>query len=345
MGMAEIADTPVILVGDIDRGGVFASLVGTMVLLEQNERKRIKAFLINKFRGRRALLDPGLEMITARMHRPFLGVIPFFKDIQIPDEDSVAMKRRPRDIAFSPDTVNIEVLILPHISNFTDFDAFEGEPDVCIRYLGPQDTISDPDVLFLPGSKNTIGDLNALRARGIDRRITQLAEEGKMVIGICGGYQMLGRWIRDPHHSESCLEEIQGLGLLDVGTVFAREKRTIRVTGQEISSGLPVKGYEIHMGETHPIGHAPPVFRIDGPKGGEDGAEHPSSHVWGTYLHGVFDDDRFRRVFLDRVREGKGLSPLREVQYRFDQEREFDKLADVVRTHLDIDLLYKIVGC
>ena len=345
MGMAEIADAPVILVGDIDRGGVFASLVGTMVLLEQNERKRIKAFLVNKFRGRQALLNPGLEMITARVHRPFLGVIPFFKDIQIPDEDSVAMKQRPRDTAFSPDTVNIEVLILPHISNFTDFDAFEGEPDVHIRYLGLRDVLSDPDVLFLPGSKNTIGDLNLLRSRGIDRKIVQLAERGTTVVGICGGYQMLGRWIRDPHHSESDFGEIQGLGLLDVETVFECEKRTIRVTAQEIASGLPVKGYEIHMGETYAIGDAPPVFRIDGPERREDGAQHPVGHVWGTYLHGVFDDDQFRRAFLDRVREGKGLPPLKEVQYRFDQEREFDKLAELVRAHLDMDLLYEIVGC
>ena len=159
MTMAALVDAPVILVGDIDKGGVFASLVGTMELLLEHERTRIKGFLINKFRGRREILEPGLRMIEARCHRPFLGVIPFFTDIRIPDEDSVAMKKRPRDVVFTEDKVNIEVLVLPHISNFTDFDPFEGEPDVNLRYVGYRDRISDPDVLFIPGSKNTIGDL------------------------------------------------------------------------------------------------------------------------------------------------------------------------------------------
>ncbi|MCD6334318.1 MAG: cobyric acid synthase [Candidatus Latescibacteria bacterium] len=344
MRMAEIADAPVILVGDIDRGGVFASLAGTMLLLEQHERRRIKAFLINKFRGRKALLDSGLEMIEARVHRPFLGVIPYFTDIRIPDEDSVAMKGRPSDVAFSADTVNIEVLILPHISNFTDFDPFEGEPDVRLRYLGPSDAISNPDVLFVPGSKNTIGDLNALQSRGIARKVIELAKRGATVVGICGGYQMLGNRIVDPRGSESPLGAVEGLGLLDVETIFEPGKTTLQVAATEIASGLNVSGYEIHMGETKRLGTTVPMFRIHSRGGIEDGAQNAQGSIWGTYLHGLFDDDRFRRAFIDRLRIRKGLKPLGSVQFRFDQDAEFDKLADRVRAHVDMERLYRIVG-
>ena len=346
MRMAELVDSPVILIGDIDKGGVFASLVGTLVLLEPHESERIKGFLINKFRGRKSLLDSGLRMIEQRCGKPFLGVIPFFKDIKIPDEDSVALKQKKTD-NFTADTVNIEVLLLPHISNFTDFDPFEEEPDVRLRYVPPTDEISNPDVLIIPGSKNTMGDLRWLKAAGHAKRIAELAAEGKTIIGICGGYQMLGKTVRDATGVESEAGAVDGLGLLDVETIFKPQKQTFQVEAVELETKLQVRGYEIHQGETRLSSRALPLFKIQlrGSKPTEitDGAKNPSKNIWGTYIHGIFDADEYRRTFIDQQRIKKGMPPLEKIQYRYNQDAEYDKLADVVRENIQLDLIYDVL--
>lgn len=346
MRMAEIADAPVILIGDIDKGGVFASLVGTLVLLEPHECERIKGFLINKFRGRKELLESGLRMIEQRCGKPFLGVIPFFKDIKIPDEDSVALKQKTPNF-FASDTVNIEILLLPHISNFTDFDPLEEEPDVQLRYVAPVDEISNPDVLIIPGSKNTMDDLKWLKKSGHHRRIRELAADGKTIIGICGGYQMLGCSVKDETGVESLAGVVGGLGLLDVETVFKPQKQTFQIEAVEIGTDIKIRGYEIHQGETVLFSQTVPLFQIqlrgDKPVNITDGARNPSKDIWGTYIHGIFDSDEYRRVFIDRQRIKKGMAPLGKIQYQYDQDAEYDKLAAIVRENIQMGLVYDIV--
>ena len=371
MTMAELADSPVILIGDIDRGGVFASLVGTLELIQPEECERIKGMLINKFRGKKELLDSGLTMIEERCEIPFLGVIPWFKNIIIPDEDSVALGQKNYQAQQFADKINIEVVRLPHLSNFTDFDALELEPDVNLYYVStPPPQSSVPDVLIIPGSKHTIDDMKFLIEAKFDERIGNLAKgkaknslkEGVLkgqetthdfvlaetlgfpfnteIIGICGGYQILGRFIIDELNVESESGTIKGLGLLPIDTFFEREKFTRQVTAIDIATGLQVKGYEIHVGQPKFLEKCEAIFQID--DGRFDGMR--LGNIWGTYLHGVFDEDEFRRAFIDRLRAKKRLPPLRETQFCFDQDAEYDKLAELVRNNIDLEMVYEIVG-
>lgn len=348
MAMAEIADAPVLLVGDIDKGGVFASFVGTLELLPPHERRRIKGFIINKFRGSRALLQPAIDFLEQKTGRPVLGVVPYFTDIRIPEEDSLASKAA-LSSKDRPDTVDITIAFLPHVSNFTDFDPFEDEPDVNLRYQRPGEPIGEADALILPGTKSTMDDLAYLREKGIDREIVRRARDGRTaVVGICGGYQMLGKKMLDPDGIESQAMETQGLGLLDVETTFLAEKRLCQAEAEHIGSGLTVRGYEIHMGVTERGPGCKPAFRIAKRRSGggwppEDGAIAPEGNVWGTYLHGVFDDDEFRRRFIDSIRTRKGLEPLGEVQSRYDVDAEYDKLAALLREHLDVDGICRLM--
>ncbi len=354
MGMAEVADAPVILVGDIDRGGVFASLYGTVKLLAEEEQKRIKGLVINKFRGDVEILKPGLKMIEDLLDIPVLGVLPY-ADLKIEDEDSLA-ERFSRQTN-SDAAVKVEVLYLPHVSNFTDFNALETQEDVDLRYVMRGESIGEPDVLIIPGSKNTIEDLIYLRKTGVEEQILRAARKGTHVVGICGGYQILGQRLSDPHHTESAVEETNGLGLLPTITVFEQEKTTTQVEGEIISAdgdigklhGHQISGYEIHMGQTTLLEGAKPFIkitkRLEASVAVEDGCVSANGRVFGTYIHGIFDDLNFTRAFLNMVRAEKGLGELENQVDSFDafKEMEYDKLAALLREHLDMDQIYQII--
>jgi len=355
MGMAEIADAPVLLVGDIDRGGVFASLYGTIMLLTEEERKRVKGVIINKFRGDVEILKPGLKMLEDLTNIPVLGVVPY-SDIRVEDEDSLAERFNHKQNYDAQ--VQIEVLYLPHVSNFTDFNVFETQPDVNVRYVMRGEAIGDPDVLIIPGSKNTIEDLIYLRNSGLDEQILRLARKGKRIVGICGGYQILGRTLRDPKHTESSVAETNGLGLLGIDTEFAVEKTTTQVDAVINNNldgefgavkGMAVKGYEIHMGQSERDADVKPFVHIQSRLGESvdvwDGAVNPDGNVMGTYIHGVFDDVKFCRTYLNAIRASKGLEALESDINSFDdfKENEYNKLADIMREHLDMDQIYKII--
>jgi len=295
MGMAEIADAPVILIGDIDRGGVFASLYGTIHLLGEH-RKRVKGIIINKFRGDKKILEPGLKMLEDLTGVPVLGVVPY-GDFNIEDEDSVTERfnRRVKGEA----KIHIDIIHLPHISNFTDFHILETFPEVEVRYIKARDHIENPDMVIIPGSKNTIEDLKYLRESGLEKEILQAHKKDILIFGICGGYQILGKKIMDPQGVESSLEEIRGLGLLDVETVFEGEKVTTQVEGVIQKEDLPflksakdfnIKGYEIHMGRTVLGESAKPLMTITNKLGEEvsygDGAVNENHQVMGTYYMG-----------------------------------------------------------
>jgi adenosylcobyric acid synthase len=353
MGMAEAVDAPVLLVGDIDKGGVFASLVGTLELLPPQERERIRGFIINKFRGDLSLLTPGLEFLGKKTGVPVLGVISYLKDLYLPEEDGVALEK---NYSHYEEQVNIAVLYLPHISNFTDFDPLEHETDVNLRYVQPGQRIGDADVVILPGSKNTIDDFLFLKREGYAEEVLKLHQLGRMVVGICGGFQMLGRTVRDPSGMETSWGEIEGLGLLDVETILQKEKMTFQVKAVSLNGPVAaqketLRGYEIHMGETHRGAAHYPAFKIIERLGQkvevEDGAISGDGRVWGTYIHGLFDNDGFRRCFIDSLRKNKGLSSgnwMQEFNYKAFKEREYDRLAAVLRKELDMPRIYRIIG-
>jgi cobyric acid synthase CobQ/L-threonine-O-3-phosphate decarboxylase len=345
MSMARHAGAPVLLVGDIDRGGVFASFVGTMEVLAEWERDLIAGFVVNKFRGNQSLLKDALDYTTRHTGRPVFGVVPYLQNLGLPDEDSVTFKAAPRDAAPTTgngDCVEIAVVDLPHISNFTDFDALRLEPDVRLRIVRSAADLGQPDAVILPGSKNVIGDLKHLRQHGFDDAIHKLARNSKTeVVGVCGGYQMLGSAISDPHGIESAGQTTHGLALLPLSTVLEREKILRRVSAKHAPSGLTVHGYEIHHGQSGGDGLQPLVFRDDGEM---IGASAPNSLVWGTYLHGLFDADEFRRWFLDRLRVRRGFSPLGKVCATYDLEPAFDRLAEVVRKSLNVAKIYRLMG-
>jgi len=343
MRMAEYAAAPVLIVGDIDRGGVFASFVGTMEVLAEWERRWIAGWIVNRFRGDRSLLTPALDYMVERTGRPVLGVVPYLPDLGLPQEDSVEFKSGSIDPrAPDGDAVEIAVVDLPHIANFTDFDAFRDEPDVRLRFIRAAEELGSPDAAILPGSKNTLEDLEYLRRGGLADRLVKLAREGKTeLVGICGGLQILGREVRDPIKIESARNSVYGLGLLGATTVMAEEKTLIRAKARHGPSGLEVTGYEIHHGQTSYDGCQPWFVRDDGQV---VGVATDDGRVWGTYLHGLFDADAFRRWFIDRLRARRGLPPLGRVVARYDIEPALERLALVVRQSVRMDEVYRIMG-
>jgi len=342
MRMARHAGAPVLVVGDIDRGGVFASFVGTMEVLEEWERALVAGWVVNRFRGDAGLLGPALGYTLGHTGRPVLGVVPYLADLGIPQEDSVEFKSGALDDARAvADAVEVAVVDLPHISNFTDFDAFRVEPDVRLRIIRSAAELNRPDAVVIPGSKNTLGDLEYLKRSGVAQRIAALAAEGRTeIVGICGGFQMLGREICDPHGIESPEGSARGLGLLDLATVLAPEKTLVRTWARHGPSGLEVFGYEIHHGRTSAGGLAPLFTRADGQAAGAAAADH---RIWGTYLHGVFDADEFRRWFIDRLRARRGLAPVGKPVARYDIEPALERLAAVVRQSLRMDEIYRLL--
>lgn len=385
MGLAEMVDAPVLLAGNIDPGGVFAQLLGTIQLLRPEERARVKGLIINKFRGDVSLLQPGLDMFAEYCDIPFAGVVPWIR-LDLDEEDSMSEKLAGRGAGAGADTsVDIAVIRLPYISNYTDFAPLERLPGVTVRYVAEASLLGQPDLIILPGTKNSIGDLRWLRESGMEARIRDAAGRS-LLIGICGGFQMLGRRILDPLGSETGGTE-DGLGLLPVETLFSADKYTRQVNGTARQlpgvwaplSGLPVSGYEIHMGRTE--------YLADGDKGTfvfaelagmenampaeemPDGAvtlveEAPDGavcgNVLGTYLHGIFDETPFRSALIDLLRKRKeGTCPEAEAFHtltgresalsglesaRQIQDRQLDMLADVLRESLDWGLIYRAIG-
>ncbi|MHB1418433.1 MAG: cobyric acid synthase [Bacillota bacterium] len=357
MKAAEMAEAPVLLVADIDRGGVFASLVGTLELLEPQERDRVAGFVINKFRGDLGLLKPGLDFLEQRTGKPVLGVIPYIHDLGIDEEDSVSIGVRNSRSGVVGDEVEIAVIQLPRISNFTDFDALSRIPSTRVRYVHMGQPLGNPDAIIIPGTKNTVQDLIYLREQGYSEEIAQKAQAGAWVVGICGGYQMLGLRVEDPQQIESDLTSIEGLGLLDVSTIFFSEKSTHRVTAEVIASegfwkaaqGLAVEGYEIHMGRTELGSGATPLLRSRStgtPDGDLDGAVSPTGRIFGTYMHGIFDNDRFCLLWINELRRIKGLLPVSATGSAYGSAKEdaYERLAAHVRQYLDMERVYRIMG-
>ena len=364
MAVARHAKAPVLLVGDIDKGGVFASLYGTVKLLGKSSR-HIRAFVINKFRGDPAILKPGLDMIEQKTGRPVIGVLPYIHDIGLPEEDGLALSQKNSKIKIqnsNPEKIKIVLIRLSYIANFTDFDPFICEPDVELLYSANPSDIENADIVIVPGSKNTVKDLTGLRERGLDESIRRAYAKGVQVIGVCGGYQMLGKRILDPGCVESSCKEIDGIGLLDIETTFESTKRTCRVEAELADSSLlmahgnnsyelsatshkPLRGYEIHMGEsTGDIG----LFKLkrlanQATPSVLDGSIN--NNCWGTYIHGLFDNDIFRREILNSVRRQKGLQGIdSSCSYTGLKEKAIDNLARVVQENIDMDFVRKAAG-
>lgn len=352
MRTAFIADAPVILAADIDRGGVFASLVGTLELLEPHERQKVVGFIINKFRGDIELLKPGLEFLEKRTGKPVLGVIPYLFQHGIEQEDSVSLSDK-ADVSRAE--VDIAVIRLPRISNFTDFDSLASFPGVSVRFVGPEDHLGRPDAIIIPGTKNTIADLLYLRDNGLDQQIVDLARDGVATVGICGGYQMLGKMLYDPWDNEAGQGNCPGLGLLNIYTTFFKEKQTHRCKATLIcdnlvwhdSNSFEINGYEIHSGQVEFGANARPMLEILERSGVEtkviDGAVHDNGRIFGTHLHGFFDNATVLTNWVNYLRNNKGLAPL-DYQPGLSKEDKYDLLADQVRGHLDMKKLYKIIG-
>ena len=346
MSMAEAADAPVILVGDIDLGGVFASLYGTVMLLTEEERARIKGVIINKFRGDVRILEPGLRMLEERIHIPVLGVIPWM-DVELEDEDSVTERFRKQS---GQGDIDVAVIRLQHISNFTDFQSLALQPGARVRYAENAEDLKNADLIILPGSKNTIEDLIDLRNRGLDAAVIRHARHGGMVMGICGGYQMLGSRLSDPDHSESKVPETAGLGLLDMEVVFEKEKQTVQASGTigcETGwltgyNGTVLDGYEIHAGRNLYGPEAIPWLRTGGRT---DGVMNSQGNVLGTYLHGLFDDGRLFEAIAGRIRRERGEDRGTQEPISFEafREKEFDRIAAIVRESVDMDAVYRII--
>jgi len=360
MRMAHAADAACLLVGDIDRGGVFASLLGTLELLGPEDRARIRGFLINKFRGDQSLLRPGLSAMESRLGLPCVGVVPHLPDLGLDEEDGVALTdralatRRWSNCETEPQQpLRIGVIALPHMANFTDFDALAMEPFVSLAFLEHPEETAGADVLVLPGSKQTLQDLEWLDRQGLAQKLRRLCENGTPLIGICGGFQMLGSSIEDPHGVENQGKSCQrnGLGLLPVQTVLGLEKTVRRVHGflrtnffdTDLPSENRFEGYEIHVGETFYEPGARPLADIvrQGMTGSvPDGAVSASGRVLGTYVHGLFDNDRFRHAFLAAARRAVDLAPAESwVNVNAEREARIDRLADHLRESLNIDLI------
>ena len=358
MRMAAAADAACLLVADIDRGGVFASLLGTMELLDADERNRIRGFAINKFRGDLDLLTPGIREIESRLRKPCIGVVPHIDDIGLDEEDSVGLEAkyraaplsRERECGSKSRKLRICVVQFPHLSNFTDFDALACEPGVALEFINEPGQVEAADVLILPGTKRTIHDLHWLRDSGLADALVARRHE-KLIIGICGGMQMMGLSIEDPHGMEGggCAA---GLGLLSIRTTLNKEKVSAQASARLISDQLfgvtahrrEAAGYEIHLGETGYEPGSRPVFELRRRHASElviaDGAQNADGRIWGSYVHGLFDDDAFRHAILANARAACRLDPVDDFAFPgAERQRKIDRLATTVESSLDIQAI------
>lgn len=377
MGMAAMVDAPVLLVGDIDRGGVFAQLIGTVDLLEKEEKDRVKGLIINKFRGDKSILDPGITMLEDKSQKPVVGVVPYM-DVHVEDEDSLTDKFDRKDIKL----IDIAVIRLPRISNFTDFDTFEQMEGVSVRFVSRKEDIGSPDLIILPGTKNTIADMKWLRESGLEAVILRAVRKNVPNFGICGGYQMLGKRILDPHGVEVG-GEIRGMELLPIETTLNSTKTTTQFSGVvddseglfERIKGKTVTGYEIHMGDTRLVNSqsidaqsendsldniSSENDRLDNIKSDNIGFDNMSDitscakaftsdstgfchqNIYGTYIHGFFDNREISKGIIDAICEKKGIDLDTDLMQNFSEykEAQYDKLADIVREYLDMDAIY-----
>ncbi|MBC8542132.1 cobyric acid synthase [Bianquea renquensis] len=331
MGMARMAGAPVLIVGDIDKGGVFAALAGTMLLLTDEEKAMVKGTIINKFRGDVSILKRGLTMLEDIIHVPVVGVVPYLR-IHVDDEDSLTERF---ERSQKPALVDIAVLRFPRISNFTDFNPLEYIEGVSLRYVGSVAELGDPDLIILPGTKNTMADLLWMRQCGLEASVLKHAAKGKPVFGVCGGYQMLGMTLKDPYGVEHG-GEMAGLGLLDMDTIFERAKTRTQISGNlpaldgifSSLSGLPYTGYEIHMGQS-----------------GREEKVVQSGNVYGSYLHGLFDQDGISKAIVEALLRAKGLDATAVQSFDMEQykNQQYDRLADAVRESLDMEYIYRIM--
>jgi len=348
MAMAKYADARVLLAGDIDRGGVFASIVGTMNLLDAREQHHVEGYLVNRFRGDPSLLESAYSQMFERTGKPVMGTIPYIHSLGLPEEDSVSFKDgfRPEGNKL-PETerVDIAVVDLPRIANFNDIDPLHAEPDVRIRIVSEASQVGTPDAIIIPGSKSTVPDMKTLRGAGIAAVIRDLASDSHKtrVVGICGGFQMLGDIVDDPYGLESDTTRMEGFGLLPLQTTLDAAKTLTRTWGVHAQSGHKVHGYEIHHGQTVTLDDNLKVALRDN-EGTPLGFARPDGRVFGTYLHGLFDADGYRRWFIDQLRMDKGLSPLDDIQVHFDLEDALDHLAGVVREAVCMESIYKAIG-
>ena len=345
MPMARHADADVILVGDIDRGGVFASVYGSIALQSPEDRRRIKGIIINKFRGDMRLFDEGRQMLEQLCGIPVLGVIPYFKDIHIEEEDSVALAQKSWQL--EQGKVNVAVVMLKHLSNYTDFDALERDPRIHLFYTNNVDDISKADIIILPGSKSTLDDLYELRRNGCAQAIIRAHRDGATVLGICGGYQMMGVEVCDPDHVEGDIERLPGLALLPTTTTMSGQKLTRQISAQlnpqsSILNPQSLKGYEIHMGETRPFGDAKssPLTQLD--DGTPDGYI-VNEKCMGTYLHGILDNAPFVDFLLSPYAE-KISQSAETFDYVSFKEEQYNRLAEHVRHHVDMEKIYEILS-
>jgi adenosylcobyric acid synthase len=356
--MARHADAAVVLVADIERGGVFAQLVGTWELLGPDDRARVAGFLINKFRGDPGLLGPGLDALRTRTGVPVLGVLPFKADLQIDQEDSLGLDETATpaasgaELAPTSDALDVAVARLPGLSNATDFWPLARTAGVRVRHVADAAQLGRPDLIILPGTKSTVRDLDWLRRVGLADRITALAadRDGPVVLGVCGGFQMLGRTIDDPLGVESDRPRVAGLGLLDVTTQFTRDKARHRVSGHVIDEGSSITGYEIHMGVTERGAGVPPWIALDRAQDGalvRDGARDAAGRVFGTYVHGLFDSPAFTTAWVNRLRGRRGLGPLDAAgrqDHRALLAERYARLADLLRTHVNLAPIWTALG-
>ncbi len=349
MGMAKMADAPVLLAGDIDRGGVFAQLYGTVELLEPEERNRIRGLIINKFRGDKTILDPGIEMLEEKCGIPVVGVAPYL-DIQVEDEDSLTERF---DRGQETGLIDIAVIRIPRISNFTDFNPLESIPGVSLRYVKHTSDLKNPDVIILPGTKNTMEDLRWLRESGMEALILKAADRGTLIFGICGGYQMLGETLSDPHGVEAG-GSMRGMGLLPMDTIFAEKKTRTQVTGRfldldgdyETLSEVEFTGYEIHMGDSVRRNPAKPCTSVRDEVMGKEKTEGTfTRNVCGTYVHGIFDKEETALALIRAAGKKKGVdvSRMEGVDFASFKEQQYDILAAELRKHLDMKKIYEIL--
>lgn len=349
MGMAKLMNAPVLLVGDIDRGGVFAQLYGTVALLEEEERNRIKGLIINKFRGDKTILDPGVEMLEEMTGIHVVGVTPYLH-VSLEDEDSLSERLEDKHAI---GLIDIAVIRLPRISNFTDFNVFEGVKGVSVRYVSAANQLGNPDLIILPGTKNTMGDLLWMRQNGLEASILKAHKAGTTVFGVCGGYQMLGKSIADPDGVEEG-GTIRGMGLLDADTVFEAEKARTRIEGRVLNpdgilkplAGAKVTGYEIHMGRTHVSSETMPFTEIVDTITGEHKIEGAcGNNVYGSYIHGIFDNQEIAVKMVRAIAASKGITEEMDMEIDFAafKETQYDLLADGLRKHLDMEEIYKIL--
>ncbi|RUR30602.1 cobyric acid synthase [Vreelandella nanhaiensis] len=333
MGFAEAADCSVLLVGDIDRGGVFAQLVGTLELLSKSEQARTQGFIVNRFRGDIGLLNPGLEWLESRTDKRVFGTLPYLPGLLLDAEDSVGLTQRTTEAA----PLTVVVPALPRISNHTDFDPLRLHPQVALHMVGPAQPIPPADVIILPGSKSTASDLAWLKQQGWEEAINRHLRYGGRLLGICGGFQMLGQWVEDPEGLEGQPGRVAGLGLLSLVTRMVASKQLRNVAGKLLPEGARVTGYEIHNGVSEGTALTNPLFTLDGR---EEGAISDDGQIMGTYLHGLFDHPDACQALLKRL----GMVDAAQVDYLAHRERELDRLADTLEAHLDMDAIMKLIG-